>query len=468
MPPLRFPDRPATMDSENPSTIEMVTADLSRNSRLPRLMDMLRGLGEAKSVDAAYDAFFESMRQTFGRRGFLCVWTEGLVGDEYRVTHLVPVDGRNVIDRPDPDRPRFEDIPPDSGGFVGELMNDPEPKLIVDLNVQHDPVLGQQLIMYRSALAAPIFGGERIVGWCVLLSLQPDIFQDKHIEEFVKRANLLGLSVQRQELARDLRTLDDDRRREARQLATLQRSLQPSRPPEIPGVTVGVSHESFDRLGGNMYSFVQVAKSAEGVAARNAAADPRWAIFLADVGGPGAARAAIMTMLDTLIETFPHEGKSASDLLAHLNRGICRKAIDAVEVRAFAAYYDTATHQFDYASAAHPAPLLRRPPMGGAIETSPLDLAESEPLGRREDAAFAPTRTRLAADDTLLLHSSGVSDTLDADDHPFGAERLGDILRRSSGGADDVIERTLKALREHEGDRLPDADQTLIVMRIDY
>jgi serine phosphatase RsbU (regulator of sigma subunit) len=110
------------------------------------------------------------------------------------------------------------------------------------------------------------------------------------------------------------------------------------------------------------------------------------------------------------------------------------------------------------AAGGHPPPLLRRG--GGAV--SELG-ARGVLLGAIGGQAYPEVTVTVAAGDTLLLYTDGVTDTPGAGER-FGHERLSAILDAAPGEPDAVLDRIEAALREFQAGTAVD-DRAMLVLR---
>jgi serine phosphatase RsbU (regulator of sigma subunit) len=176
----------------------------------------------------------------------------------------------------------------------------------------------------------------------------------------------------------------------------LQRSLLPSRLPEIPGAEIAARFQPFteaDLIGGDFYDVFEVA--------------PRsWALVIGDVMGKGSEAAALTGLARHTIRAASLSLSSPAEILGVLNEAILKNQedryataavvrIDLLEGRARAVV----------ASGGHPSPIVLR--VSGKAE----EIGESGMLlGVFEDAKRMDTSTELAPGDALLLYTDGLLD----------------------------------------------------------
>jgi Stage II sporulation protein E (SpoIIE)/Domain of unknown function (DUF4118)/GAF domain len=208
----------------------------------------------------------------------------------------------------------------------------------------------------------------------------------------------------------------------------LQRSLLPSRLPEIPGAELAARFQPFteaDLIGGDFYDAFEVA--------------PRsWALVIGDVMGKGSQAAALTGLARHTIRAAALSLSSPAEILGVLNQAILKHEedryatatvvrLDLLEGRARAVV----------ASGGHPSPIVLR--ASGEVE----EIGGSGMLlGVFEDAAAADTSTELMPGDTLVLYTDGLLDERQAMPERRLHEIVSEGLGLSASALADLIETT--------------------------
>ena len=211
-------------------------------------------------------------------------------------------------------------------------------------------------------------------------------------------------------------------RHELAQARAVLASLFPE-PVQLPGVSFRYAHVPADEVGGD---YLHSSVDSHG----------RLRVVLLDVSGHGLAAAMTVARLSGEIERIiaeePDIGPGA--LLGRLNRycllTISRQGIHATGV---ALHMDARLGEARYASAGHP-PVLRRRGDGSvqAFDSTTTVLgAVEEPVFETHDHAIP-----MAAGDTLLLYTDGLTEARDGRDRMFGQERLDASFSRDQAPAD--------------------------------
>src|SRR6185503_9039699 len=93
-------------------------------------------------------------------------------------------------------------------------------------------------------------------------------------------------------------------------IAKIQRTLLPLDLPQIPGLSIATSYETFDTAGGDLYDFTVLPTPPEGPTRFDG-----WiAMVIADASGHGPASAVMTAMFNTLLYAYPRQGKGPGDV----------------------------------------------------------------------------------------------------------------------------------------------------------
>jgi serine phosphatase RsbU (regulator of sigma subunit)/PAS domain-containing protein len=293
----------------------------------------------------------------------------------------------------------------------------------------------------RSVLVVPLMAGDRAIG---VMTMATDV-----------SARVLGageLELAREVGARAGIAVENARVHGARThiATTLQRSLLPPRLPAVPGMTIAArfraAGESTD-VGGDFYDIFPV--------------DDAWMVVMGDVTGKGPEAASITSLARYTMRTAAVYERSPAGVLERLNAALVvdpdrRQICTVVAARIVAEPGGSAV--ITVACGGHPAPF--RLYEGGAE----LVAAAGPLLGAFEAGRWPETVVRLAAGESLVLYTDGVTDTRGATER-FGSERLAEVLAGATGLEPDEVANRIDAalLRFEEGPQRDDV--ALLVLR---
>lgn len=424
--------------------------------RFDLIVDMLKDLSRASTPGEVNRAF---ILRSLNLRPVDCVVsisTRGLEPGHYRITRKADI-GPVLRGEVKPDFPDYPP-PPDAfpihrGGLIGHLIADPRPKVVQNLHVPDDPVLGTDLADMRSLLAIPLYDDGEPKNWAIQFRRQPEAFSPADCEALIINANLVGGTNRRMGLTREVRELNDRLNKQFEDLARIQRALLPSEIPVIPGLKIATSYLTSDQAGGDYYDFFQFDSG-------------KWGILIADVSGHGAAAAAVMAMLHAILHAYRSTIDGAAirpeEVLRFTNRRLCEASIESSFVTAFFAVYDPMTATLTYSRSGHNPPRLKK---GTTGDICSVDGAGSLPLGVFEDSGLTSETLHLAPSDTVILYTDGITEAFDANREMFGVERLDAALHDCSGDPDCVVDSVHTALYAHTGARTRADDQTIVAFR---
>ncbi len=437
-------------------------ADLSHAGRVDQILELLRSISLARTPVDVLRAFAAKYWPLRPVEFVLSLSTRDLKPPQYRITRQVHVGqvlrGQAVYNPIEPYRNR-DAIPVRSGGFLWSLIEDGKPKLIRDMHVHDDPVASELLAGLRSAMIVPLYHAGEPVYWTVQCRVEPDAFSVDEFEQALIVGNLLGGTNTRLLLMEEINALNTRLRHQFEEVARVQRALLPRQIPDIAGIEIATSYLTSDEAGGDYYDFFRLP-------------DGQWGVLIADVAGHGAAAATVMAMLHAILHSLvstpdARDATSPDGVMRYANARLLEAGLEGSFVTAFFAIYDPATRVMRYARAGHNPPLLKRPAGSGHGPTSTfLDAGGGPPLGLFEDYEVACEQIQLAAGDTLILYTDGITEAFNSSREMFGPARLMEAVGACPCAPDAIVDAVHKALFEYTGgSRTRADDQTLVVIR---
>jgi sigma-B regulation protein RsbU (phosphoserine phosphatase) len=431
--------------------------DTAANPRVPILMQMVTDLSRAHDPKEVLGIFAKGMVRLSGPRAYISLSTRGLAPGEYKITRMITDGDPTQMADADPWRD-WNSMPVHRGGFLGELLRTPFPELIHNLHVADDPIIGNAIADYRSLMAIPLFENGEALNWSITLRKEPDGFTMADLEESILRTNLGGAAVRNVMITNQLREANHRIQHEINQIAAIQRALLPDQMPEIDGLKIAASYETFDRAGGDYYDFICMSESGQ------PEADAPWAIVVADASGHGPAAAVVMAMLHSILHAVPCRCMTAAEILSYANEHLCQKRIESSFVTAFIAIYDPKTRQVSYARAGHNPPMLKNPGPGGAVAR--LDAVGGIPLGVLDDVEYELATFTLQRQQTIVFYTDGITEGANPQGEMFGVQGIEAALTACTGEPECVVNSIGTVLREHESGSRPADDQTIVAIKL--
>jgi serine phosphatase RsbU (regulator of sigma subunit) len=222
------------------------------------------------------------------------------------------------------------------------------------------------------------------------------------------------------------------RRQEMEAAAAMQKSILPGPLDRVgPAAIVDLYAEMHParEIGGDFYDYFLIGED-------------RLAVTVADVSGKGIPAALFMAVSRTVLRHVAGQDDmgrrmvEANSLLAGENEA-------CMFVTLFHGVLELATGRLAYCNAGHNPPYLLR--AGGDPAAEPETLpATGVAFGISPDLPYRIGETRLAAGDTLLLFTDGITEAFNPDNEEFGDPRLAEALTQARGGeAREIVARVL-------------------------
>lgn len=245
-------------------------------------------------------------------------------------------------------------------------------------------------------------------------------------------------------------TLSENREivRDLQSAQWVQERLFPNVLPDMATLDYAGACRPARSVGGDYYDFLPLTPGKLGLA-------------LADVSGKGVAAALLMASLQGRLQSQARTYTGdLPGLLSELNRDIWRTTEGSRYVTMFYGVYDDETRTLSYVNAGHNPPLLcgatnRQLDRGGTV------------IGCFERVTLEQENIALAAGDTLLVFSDGISEARNARDEEFGESRLASLMTAAGDRtASQLRDRVLEEVEAFGGGIPAHDDRTVVVARV--
>jgi sigma-B regulation protein RsbU (phosphoserine phosphatase) len=423
--------------------------------RIASLRTLMRELRQGRTPAETFRAIRRGLRAAYGAAAVMIVATRGLGPGEYRVLEL-HLDESDDDDEPDFWKP--QDTPVHRGGVVGEIIANPDPRIISGVDWTRDPVFGATLAGYSSVMAVPAEGDAVPIDWVLYLKHEPGEFATAELADAMVQVAMIGSLLESRALAEELARASEQIDRDLRQAGEVQRSLLPDPLPAIGGLEIAASYHPSSRAGGDLYDFFKLDQEPGD--------SERWCVLIADASGHGMAAALVMTMVQSILRAHPPRVTGPADLLGHVNRQLCRKSLTGF-VTAFLGIYEPQSRRFSYACAGHPPPLVKTlgdGRAGAAAAARRLNAVASIPLGIDEAETFAEANVFAHPRDVVLLYTDGITEAWTPSREMFTAERLEQEFLQNDQCPAELVRRICDLVRAHEQGQPPADDQTVVAI----
>lgn len=242
-----------------------------------------------------------------------------------------------------------------------------------------------------------------------------------------------------------------EQEREMQIAKNIQRSLLPTKTPEMEEISLAGLCVPAHQIGGDYFDFIP---------REDAGID----LIIADVSGHNIGSALIMAETRTFIHARVDSIKQPAQMLQSLNKFFFDN-MDCSDlfVTMFYLQYNPDKSMLSYSSAGHNNPLLWR------NKQKTIELLDAEGLifGIKPDVKFEQKTTGLEAGDVLLLYTDGIIEAEDNNGEFFGVERLCKLVQESCElEPQELIDQIMNQVRIFTGLRHFIDDITLVVMKI--
>ncbi|HUP48055.1 MAG TPA: GAF domain-containing SpoIIE family protein phosphatase [Thermoanaerobaculia bacterium] len=335
-------------------------------------------------------------------------------------------------------------------GLAGTVAAMGDPVILYDAyaDPRFDPSQDQRSgFRTRSMLCVPIRNREqRIVGVLQLLNKKSGSFGPNDLEFLAAISEHMAIAMENATLHIEL--IEKNRMERELQLGReIQSRLLPSPPVDVAGTSIAAESVPCYEVGGDYYDFIEFADGDLGVA-------------LGDVSGKGVSAAMIMSSIQAALRIAAPIEEDLGELIARLNRLLCRMAGGRKYVTFFFGRYSPATGELHYVNAGHNPPFIVS---GGEVEEVH---STGKPIGLIPDTTYQEGAALIPRGGTLVLYTDGLNEAADPNDEEFGTERLRDLVVRAAAGEVGAMTRTILGEVEafERGAHATD-DKTIVVLR---
>jgi PAS domain S-box-containing protein len=338
---------------------------------------------------------------------------------------------------PDPDA--ATGVPAILRGGPAELYREIPDELLVASAVDEEHLRIIREVGFRSAMAVPMRIGSETLGALTLVTAESGrVFDEDDLAFAEDLALRAATAVQNARLYMA----------QQRVAHTLQASLLPDRLPHVPGWELHAAYQAGERgadVGGDFYDVIPV--------------EAGHMVVLGDVTGKGIEAAALTSLVRHSARMAARFEARPARVLSHVNK-VLREQSKLSLVTVVCALVETGDERarVTIASAGHPLPLLRRP---GAEPDALGDHGVLLGVGGEED--WTETAVEVAAGDTLLFYTDGVTET-PGDASRYGEPRLCEAMSRAADGPAALLAEIERSLRDFQAGETLD-DRAMLALR---
>ncbi len=335
---------------------------------------------------------------------------------------FVQADRGFVVMRPKPEgplvpvavksrRPGDEEKARISRTIVEEAINGRKAILSADAATDERFGMAQSIADFsiRSMICAPMLGTEgQPLGVIQIDTLnQRARFTDEDLEVLAAVASQAAAAIDNAKMHEQVvaqRALQRDMELARR----MQRTLLPSKPPQIPGYFFFDYYQAARLIGGDYYDYVPLPGG-------------RFAVIVGDVAGKGVPAALLMARLSSDVRFSLASEEDPAMAVQQINAGFAQHEWEDRFVTMIVAVVNPKTNELTLVNAGHMAPMLRK--RGGEV----VDVGEDAaglPLGVADSYEYEAFKFTLEPGELVTLFTDGFSEAMNSNRDLYGLERL--------------------------------------------
>ncbi len=230
----------------------------------------------------------------------------------------------------------------------------------------------------------------------------------------------------------------------------VQQSLLPCEDPSLPGFDIAGTSLYCEETGGDYFDFLSIAKD-------------RLAVVVGDVSGHGVSSALLMATARALVMQRAALPGATAGIVGDVNRHLSLDTYDTGNFMTF--FYCELTagqREVRWVRAGHEPALLYDPQMDRFDELKGRGLA----LGLNDHFEYEEYSRRLHLEEIVLIGTDGIWEMRSESGEMFGKQRLKKMIRtHQSAPAKEIIGAITAALEHFRGDRSPEDDVTMVVIK---
>ena len=236
--------------------------------------------------------------------------------------------------------------------------------------------------------------------------------------------------------------------REMELARTIQLSLLPDHPPQLPAWDIAAYYRPARLVGGDFYDFIELS-------------DGKYGLVIADVTDKGVPAAMFMTICRTIIRAVASSKRGPLETLRRVNKILVNDNRSDLFVTVWYGIIDTHSNTLSFCSAGHNPPILVR--SNGQFHELRL---KGIALGILEGITLNESSITLDPDDLLVAYTDGLTEARRSDDTEFGeADLYINAVKFRSLSAEALMQRIVQAVDNFTGDLPAFDDLTLFILK---
>jgi sigma-B regulation protein RsbU (phosphoserine phosphatase) len=235
----------------------------------------------------------------------------------------------------------------------------------------------------------------------------------------------------------------------------VQQTLLPRENPKVDGLDIAATIVYCDETGGDYYDYLDTGKAYPG----------NFTVAIGDVSGHGIPSALMMATARAFLRQRSVLPGTPADIVSDVNKQITR---DFAESGGFMTLFylsiDPVNRNLCWVRAGHDPAIFYDPETDRFDELRGAGLVLGVDAGRRYEQF---QKTGLKAGQVIVLGSDGLWEARNPQGEMFGKKPIYQIIRQfPDGTAGEILTACFNRFNDFQGDRAPEDDVTLVVIRI--
>ena len=321
--------------------------------------------------------------------------------------------------------------------------------------IQEGEYIGEMSIIEGHVTSAYVVAKEK----CRLIEIHEDLFWDEIASHRRVLRNMLTLFSQRIRKQNEVTKAAIEKQLRYEHLqqdlaaaGKIQANILPQESPlfpDYPQIDVCAIMKPAREVGGDFYDAFAID-------------DEHICIAVGDVSGKGLPSAMFMVRVITLLRMSLVKKKNFKSVMSKVNRLLCKNNHECNFVTIFLGMLNVKTGQLKYFNGGHNAPFI-------AKADRPFDLLAMPSgtlLGFSEQVVYDLAEIQLAANDTIVLYTDGITEAQNHKQELFGIERARVVLNEAdANNVHDLVKQMRKQVKKFSK-KIPQSDDiTLLALR---
>lgn len=343
-------------------------------------------------------------------------------------------------------------------GLIGSVAKSGKPVMIEDalsdprVTVHDDPAL-----LVRSMIVTPIMFRRHVLGVLAVANPADGMsFNETDFSLVESLAEQAAMAIYNSDLMKmqiEKRQLDFD----ISLASSIQGMLLPRSYPEDPRMDVAACYQPAQKIGGDLYSFIELGNDCYGVA-------------IADVSGKGVPASILMAICQNNLRHYARMYHSPAEVLKAMNAEMTVDMREDMFITIVYGVVDLRASTFTFARAGHELPLILHNGTDDELPSARFVGDEGMALGMVPaeifDEVLMDTQVDFPPGDTLILYTDGVTEAAGDDDVEFSSARLADVaLSLRERSAEDLNAGVLRSVERFGRTKNLADDFTMITVK---